>query len=56
MVQLRYVGIDYTNVGDAGLEHLKGATQLEELLLHGTKITDATVKLFGAGLTSSFWT
>jgi internalin A len=31
----------YTNVGDAGLEHVKGLTELQFLNLWGTKVTDA---------------
>ena len=33
-----------TKVSDAGLEHLKGLTQLQQLDLNGTKVTDAGVK------------
>ena len=32
-----------TNITDAGLEHLKGLTNLEELDLRWTKVTDAGV-------------
>jgi hypothetical protein len=31
----------YTGVTDAGLEHLKGLSNLEALLLNGTHVTDA---------------
>jgi hypothetical protein len=38
------VELSGTKVTDAGLEHLKGLTQLQQLHLDGTKITDAGVK------------
>ena len=34
-------GLDGTKVSDAGLEHLKGLTQLQWLYLDGTKVSDA---------------
>ena len=33
-----------TRVSDAGLEHLKGLTRLQELCLGGTKVSDAGLK------------
>lgn len=37
------IGVAFSNrkVTDAGLEHLKGLTQLQHLILQNTKITDA---------------
>ena len=34
-------GLDGTQVTDAGLEHLKGLSRLQELYLDGTQVTDA---------------
>ena len=36
-----------TQVGDAGLEHLTGLTNLRTLRLANTKVTDAGVKKLG---------
>ena len=38
--QLQTLLVDYTQITDATLEHLKGLSQLQELWLDGTKITD----------------
>jgi hypothetical protein len=38
------MGIPRTNVGDAGLQHLKGLTRLQLLEIGGTNVTDAGVK------------
>jgi len=35
---------------DAGLEHLKGLTQLEQLWLDGTQVTDAGVEKLNQAL------
>ncbi|MFP6610941.1 MAG: hypothetical protein VB835_01430, partial [Pirellulales bacterium] len=35
------VRLGFSKITDAGLEHLKGLTELKELLLYNTKITDA---------------
>ena len=35
------VGLANSRIGDAGLEHLKGLTQLQVLWLNGTKVSDA---------------
>jgi hypothetical protein len=34
----------HTEVGDAGLEHLKSLTQLRFLVLSGTKVSDTGVQ------------
>jgi hypothetical protein len=39
--QLRYLGLDNTQVTDTGLVHLQGLSQLQELHLDYTKVTDA---------------
>ena len=39
--QREICGLGTTNVTDAGLEHLKGLTGLQELNLSWTKVTDA---------------
>ena len=44
------VGLINTKVSDAGLEHLKGLTQLQMLLLDNTKVSDAGVKKFQQAL------
>jgi hypothetical protein len=38
---LRLLDLDLTEVTDAGLEHLKGLTALQELSLWRTPVTDA---------------
>lgn len=38
---LKMLNFSSTNLSDAEMEHLAGATELEELGLHGTQITDA---------------
>ena len=46
--------LDDTKVGDAGLEHLKGLTQLQDLSLGGTKVSDAGLEHL-KGLTQLQW-
>jgi len=38
------VDLSETNVSDAGLEHLKGLTNLDKLVLSNTQVTDAGLK------------
>jgi len=40
---LSYIYLDHTQVGDAGLEHLKTLTSLERITLGETKVTEAGV-------------
>ena len=40
--QLQYLSLNST-VTDGGLEHLRGLSQLQELSLHNTQVTDAGV-------------
>ena len=40
---VKMVELMSTKITDAGLEHFKGLTELEALVLHGNKITDAGV-------------
>ena len=42
-VDVRVVYLKSTPVTDAGLQHLRGLTQLQELSLHSTQVTDAGV-------------
>ena len=44
VLDVRFVDLRGTSVTDAGLEHLKGLTRLETLLLYDTKVTDAGLK------------
>jgi hypothetical protein len=41
---LRTLNLSDTPISDAGLEHLKGLTQLQGLMLAHTKVTDAGVR------------
>ena len=40
-MNLKYLHLLHAEVGDAGLEHIKGLTQLARLCLQDTDITDA---------------
>ena len=40
---MQSLDLQQTNVGDKGLEHLKGLTSLRELNVRQTKVTDAGV-------------
>ncbi len=44
MTRLEILNLASAKVTDAGLEHLKGLTQLNWLGLHGTRVTEAGVK------------
>jgi hypothetical protein len=44
LTQLEWLQLGYTQVTDAGLEHLKGLNQLRALGLESTKVTDEGVK------------
>ena len=41
---LKKLHLERTKIGDEGLKHLKGATQLTYLNLYGTQVTDAGLK------------
>lgn len=41
LVNLRYLDLSYTDVGDAGLAHLADLTKLEWLILNETRVTSA---------------
>jgi Leucine-rich repeat (LRR) protein len=41
LTQLKFLGLNRTNVSDAGIERLRGLTQLKALSLWGTQVTDA---------------
>jgi hypothetical protein len=43
MTRLRLLYLSSTRVTDAGLEHLKGLTEIEWLFLPGTQVTDGGV-------------
>ena len=53
-VQLRQNRIDTTSLSDAGLEHLKGMTSLQYLLLNGTNVSDAGLERL-TGMKSLQW-
>src|SRR4030042_1383652 len=40
LLRLQSLGLNGTNVTDAGLEHLKGLTELTRLALYDTKVSD----------------
>jgi hypothetical protein len=44
MTALKTLDLNFTRVTDAGLAHLKGLTNLGEVGLEGTQVTDAGVR------------
>ena len=42
LTNLEWLGLEHTQITDAGLEHLNGLTNLRELDLDGTQVSDVT--------------